>query len=254
MKFDDRILLYELSLNDTDDQVIAYIKANKMQVVNQSIQKTAEQLYTVPNTIVRLAKKLGYRSFSEMKFELRQELANVTEQKSNTQSKESLASTQVPKSISMTLQLIEQNHINKVAQLICDSKDILLLGVGDTSNVCDMFIRNLHCIGIHAQYSPHRHDMLFQAKQLSSKSICIAISARGENQDIIEATKIGKEKGATIVSLTHFYKNTLSSYGDINLYFWAQYQELNGYNITDRLGLMLLIRMLNEACWSYMKN
>ena len=23
--------------------------------------------------------------------------------------------------------------------------------------------------------------------------------------------------------------------------------------ITDRLGLMLLIRMLNEACWGYMK-
>ncbi len=71
MKFEDRVILNELKFTDTDDQIIEYIRKNKDKVLSQSIQDTAEQLYTVPNTIVRLSKKLGYNGFSELKFELK---------------------------------------------------------------------------------------------------------------------------------------------------------------------------------------
>ena len=57
MKFEDRVILNELKFTDTDDQIIEYIRKNKDKVLSQSIQDTAEQLYTVPNTIVRLSKK-----------------------------------------------------------------------------------------------------------------------------------------------------------------------------------------------------
>ncbi|WP_085061510.1 MurR/RpiR family transcriptional regulator [Clostridium butyricum] len=73
MKFEDRVILNELKFTDTDDQIIEYIRKNKDKVLSQSIQDTAEQLYTVPNTIVRLSRKLGYNGFSELKFELKKE-------------------------------------------------------------------------------------------------------------------------------------------------------------------------------------
>lgn len=66
MKFEDRVILNELKFTDTDDQIIEYIRKNKVKILSQSIQDTAEQLYTVPNTIVRLSKKLGYNGFLEL--------------------------------------------------------------------------------------------------------------------------------------------------------------------------------------------
>ena len=63
MKFEDRVLKYEFQLNDTDDEIIDYIRKNKQQINKLSIQKIASDLYTVPNSVVRLAKKLGYTVF-----------------------------------------------------------------------------------------------------------------------------------------------------------------------------------------------
>lgn len=78
MNFEERVLLNELRLTDTDDQVVDYIREDYSRFVNQSVQKVAEDLFTVPNTIVRLSKKLGYKGFSDLKFSLRAELEGKT--------------------------------------------------------------------------------------------------------------------------------------------------------------------------------
>ncbi|MGL4337712.1 MAG: MurR/RpiR family transcriptional regulator [Turicibacter sp.] len=250
VNFDERVLLQELYLSDTEDLVINYIRLNKEKVVSQSIQKTAQELYTVPNTIVRLAKKLGYVSYSEMKFELKQELNAMFNQEKKSQLK-SLPQLQVPESISKTLQLFDKNHMSKVAKILIESKEILFLGIGDTTPFCEMFVKNLQCYGISAHYFHHRHDMMYHVQQVTSKHVCLAISVSGETKDVCEAIKLAKDKGATTITLTHFYKNSLADLGDVNLYFWAQYEEMNGYNITDRLGLLLLIRLMSEQIWEY---
>ena len=53
MNFEERVLLNELRLTDTDDQVVDYIREDYSRFVNQSVQKVAEDLFTVPNTIER---------------------------------------------------------------------------------------------------------------------------------------------------------------------------------------------------------
>ena len=56
MKFEERVQLNEDKLNDTDDQIVDYIRKNREGIGDISIQAMAEALYTVPNTIVRFAK------------------------------------------------------------------------------------------------------------------------------------------------------------------------------------------------------
>lgn len=61
MKFEERILQQEFTLNDTDDTIVDYIRKNRNRLDKLSIQKVAEELYLVPNAIMRLCKKLGYK-------------------------------------------------------------------------------------------------------------------------------------------------------------------------------------------------
>lgn len=77
MKFEERVLQQEFTLNDTDDAIVDYIRKNRNRLDKLSIQKVAEELYLVPNAIMRLCKKLGYKGFAEMKFLIKSE-DNVT--------------------------------------------------------------------------------------------------------------------------------------------------------------------------------
>ncbi|MEB3749813.1 MULTISPECIES: MurR/RpiR family transcriptional regulator [Geobacillus] len=78
MRFDERVRLYADKLNDTDDQIVDYIIKHREEIADIPIQKMAEALYTVPNTIVRFAKKLGYKGFAELKAALALEQRDET--------------------------------------------------------------------------------------------------------------------------------------------------------------------------------
>ena len=56
MLFEDRVHKFEYKLNDTDDQIVEYIREHTQDIVHMSIQYLASQLFTVPNTITRFVK------------------------------------------------------------------------------------------------------------------------------------------------------------------------------------------------------
>lgn len=246
MNFQDRILLNELKFNDTDDQIIEYIRDNKNDFINQSIQKTAKALFTVPNTLVRFSRKIGYNGFSELKFALKQELENEDrEQEVNKQ----ISTAEIPETIVKTLELIDSETVDKVVRKIKDARKVMFLGIGDSIYFCEMFAKNIRCIGKRIEFFHHRHDMLYNVENCEPKDIYIALSVSGESKEIIEAVDKAKTRGAYVISITHLSENTLSKMSDINLFFWGPKQIINNYNATDRVGLMLLIRMISEKFW-----
>lgn len=274
MNFHDRILLNELKLNDTDDQIVEYIKENIEKVVTQSIQKTSKELFTVPNSIVRLSKKLGYNGFSEMKFALKQELisgtfnADINNSKNEkiyftSKNKDTLLNTTIkklkninytPDNIFKTLDLINDSMIEKTVKKIHECKSVKFLGIGDSIYFCEMFSKNLRCVAKQSEFFQHRHDMLYSINNCDNKDLYIAISVSGESKQIIESVEKAKEKGAYIISMTHFSDNSLSKLADMKLFFWAPKEDKNNYNSTDRTGLMILIRILSEAYWTSINN
>ncbi len=238
MKFEERVRVYEYKLNDTDDQVIEYIKQNKEEVVELSIQNLAKKLYTVPNTIVRVSKKLGYRGFSELKIALKLE-----------NSSEYINIPHISENIRKTYEIIDMNTINKIAKKIHESNKISFYGVGNSIYFCEMMVNNLKCVGKKAEFFSHRHDIIYNAQNLKLKDLVFVISVSGETKQILEATTIAKEKGALIVSLTHLSENSLAKLANINLYSWTPKKILNNYDVTDRTPLMIVLRKLIECYW-----
>lgn len=93
--------------------------------MNQSIQKTAEILFTVPNIVVRFSKKLGYANFSDLKYSLRNEENLISSEESSTKFN-------ILNNIDKTIEVIDVNIINKVAKKIAESKNIFCIGLGDS--------------------------------------------------------------------------------------------------------------------------
>ena len=239
MKFEERVLKYEFQLNDTDDEIIAYIRKHREQMNKLSIQQIAKEVYTVPNSVMRLAKKLGYDGFAQLKVLIQNE-ENESEQ---------ISKSQIPTNVIKTIELIDYDKLYDAAKRMKTCKTIHFIGVGDSLSYCEMMVRHVRCLDKRAEYYQSYHDIDFQTSHCDKNDLIFIISASGENERLIGVAQDAKKRGVTTISVTHFNKNGLSQVADVPLYFYGEPRKVNGYNVNDRTGLMILLRELSEVFW-----
>lgn len=243
MDFEIRLLKHEFKLNDTDDIIADYVKKNRNLIHSISIQKISADLFIAPNAIMRFAKKLEYNGFSDMKFSILRENENLINIKN-------VDTENLSKTILKTNQLFDQPILDDLSTKIINSKNCIILGLGDNLYFCEMMSKYLRSVKIRSDFFPHLHEMLFAIKNCCEDDLIIIISVSGEKERLINLAEIAKSNNSTVVSLTHFCNNTLSNIAHISLYFWAELEIINGWDITDRSGMMILIRVLIEKIWA----
>ena len=245
MKFEERVLRHDDQLNETDDDIVSYIRSHRQEIMKLSIQKIAADLFIAPNAVMRLSKKLEYSGFSELKFSVQNE--GEPEGTGKTISGRILG--QLPSNIVKTLDTIDVLTLKKAAAMMKKARCCIFAGVGDSTYFCEMLGKNLRCLDCSVQFYQQIHDMFYAVRHGSRDDLLIIISARGENDRLIEMAGEAKAMGMPVVSITHFYENRLAKACDVNLYFWGEDREVQGYNVTDRSGLMVLVRLLSEEFW-----
>lgn len=246
MDYRQRLLAHEFQLNDTDDLIVDYIHKNRSEIMNLSIRRIAEDLYLAPNAVMRFSKKIGYSGFSELKYALGNE--GKPEDSKDTLVRQLMG--QLPQNIVKTLDTIDQDAIRNVSKSLKEAECCILAGVGDSYQFCEMMKNNLRCFGKKVECDIHIHDMFYSVERGTDRDILLVISARGENERLLELTRLAAEKHMKTISITHFDKNPLAAMTDIQLYFWGEFRIVNGYNVTDRCGLMVLLRLLSEDFWN----
>lgn len=136
----------------TEKTVIDFILENPKKAVNLSIDELANATYSSPACIVRLAKKLGMKGYSEFKIKLASELSSlILDEKRieiNMPIKESTNEEDIPeKFYKMYHQIIDDvynsldvHQLKNVANLIYRSDAITMYGVGSSLLVVQDFI------------------------------------------------------------------------------------------------------------------
>lgn len=243
MTFDERVRAVEDSLNETDDALLLYIRENREEILGLTIQKIASKLFIAPTSIMRFAKKLGYSGFAELKFSIQSEL-HPREATPGRQLMDML-----PNNVVKTLDIIDPKQLEKASAMIHEAKGCILAGVGDSNPYCELLGKNLRCVDCNVQYYTQIHDMIYAVEHGAAEDLLIVISARGENERLVNLTKTAKKMGMRTISITHMKPNPLAAAAHCNLYFWGEHRTVQGYNVTDRIGLMLLIRLLSETYW-----
>lgn len=243
LSFDARVKKIEMQLNDTEDDIVDYIQNHKKDIKQLSIQKMANELFIAPNSVMRLSKKLGYSGFAELKFSIQ----NETRPQNKTMSRQLMEL--LPRNIVKTLDIIDETQVERAASIMRKARCCIFAGVGDSTYFCELLGKNLRCIDYQVQYYQQIHDMIYAVEHGNSEDALIIISARGVNDRLVKLAQRGKEIGMEVISITHMCENPLAKEATHNLYFWGEDRTVQGYNVTDRTGLMLLVRLLSEAFW-----
>lgn len=244
MTFDERVREIEMQFNDTEDDIVAYIREHRQNIRQLSIQTIAGELYVAPNSIMRLSKKLGYSGFAELKFAVQ----NESRPQKKTLSRQLME--MLPANIVKTLDVIDEKQLAQVADIMRRAHCCIFAGVGDSTYYCELLGKNMRCMDYRVQYYQQVHDMDYAVEHGCKDDALIIISARGENERLVQMARKGREKGMSVISITHMSDNPLAREAGHQLYFWGEHRVVQGYIVTDRTGLMLLVRLLSEAFWN----
>ncbi|OON92563.1 MAG: hypothetical protein ATN34_01695 [Epulopiscium sp. Nele67-Bin002] len=243
MKFEDRVIKHEYKFSDTEDLIVCYIEKNKPEITKISIKTLAEKFFTVPNTIVRLSKKMGYDGFSHLKNALKEELStdDYIEYEINK------AGLHV--NINKTLKLLDYTLLAKVSTLITKSKQTIVYTEGDNVPIVESTVKEVTLVDRKIMFYKYRHDLAYHTERFGDNDVLFIISLTGDKQVLLDACVLAKARGGIVVSLTHLSDNPLKKVADINLFCYSPPLNINNYNTTDRVTMQLVLRALTETHW-----
>lgn len=231
-------------LNKNEEKILSYLINEKKQIDDWTIREVAKGFYTVPNTIVRMCQKLGFKGYTQFKEELMKTLdAEET----------LLRMTDLDDLVIKTKQLLNQEVLDDIVTAIHEAENILFFAVGLSRFPAEEFSERLKILGKKSQTFIDPHLMKHNAKQMTTQDLGIAISLSGsENSNVFAATNRANISGANTISLTGFSTNALSKITNYQLYAYSTDIKIEGIDAADRFGFHYLInRLFNDYLTKY---
>lgn len=202
-------------------------------------------------TFVRLAKKLGYAGYPELKANLgKKEEQNPTtlyEGITDYDSYEAVAEKVFQASMQAlrdTLHIIDRKEYQKAIEAIALANRIVLVGVGDAANVAFSGFQKFIRVGMNVQASADPDIQLIQASHLSKGDVIIAISHSGKTKTIVDLIKYSKVTGATVISITNYPVSPLAKNSDIVLLTAAFTEHVKGEVMSKRIAELCLLESI----------
>lgn len=208
------------SKNRTDQRISAFIIEHHFDLSALNATKMGEVLGISDSSVIRYAKAMGCSGFPD--FKVRLAAAMPREGETSHEIYEGIEATDttrliVEKSkrmftskIEQSLDLIDPQTIDACAKLLIDGRKILLVGIGTSALVALDINHKLIRSGLNVQFNYDYHTQLVQASLLQPGDVLLAISARGETSEIIEAIELARDGGAQTIAITRYGKNKVS--------------------------------------------
>ncbi|EOH98099.1 MurR/RpiR family transcriptional regulator [Enterococcus pallens] len=213
MNFDQHIKVNYESLSENEQEMIYYIRNHRQEVVKLSIIELGDKLLSSKSSVLRLAKKLGFRGFSDMKYAIEQSLLE-----------RAIAPTDLvaalKKEIEQTFQYAEQTNFQPLLDKIKQANQLHLYATGFTQNnytkdfANDLFLSNRPNFLISGETN---FEMI--SHTLSKEDLVIVTSLSGETPAIKDTIRNLELNKVPICSITSFGKSFLSEAADFQLYY-----------------------------------
>ncbi|MCQ8211077.1 MurR/RpiR family transcriptional regulator [Cetobacterium somerae] len=207
-------------------------------------------------SIVRFAKKLGFKGFPEFKIALAGDLAMKNNEKEIQiiydeirvdDTTEVLAKKVVYeniKSVEDTYKVLNFQEIEKAVESIEKADRIFLLGAGFSGIIARDFQYKLWELGKNVIFETDQHIQLTNASTAKKGDLVFVISYSGQTLDIYQTILEFKERGVTVITLTKFATNPIKDIGNIALSTIVEKSNLRSTSLSSRMAQLTVIDIL----------
>ncbi len=248
----NELSLIEKSGKQSARKIATYLLGFDGDYKKLKIAQIANETFTSPASIVRMAKDIGYSGYPELKLELvKQSTAylgtdNVLDE-STIDSERHFNS--VVNSFTDTMKLNSVGIIDAFIDDIINKKEINLYSMGETAVVAKDFHLKLVRIGISSTCFEDRHTQYFTSVNSNDETIAIGISYSAATVEVMDNLKRSHEAGAK-VWLVCREGITKPEYVDQMLVVQANESIARVFSTTSRFSMMFLL----DICYHQLIN
>lgn len=223
-----------------------FMEDHSDQLLSSKISEIAELAHCSTATIIRAIKKQGYSGYYEYRLHLKNRKMLHQSARSDF-SESSLALIEKNREeINRTLELLSAEEMKKIIVNLNNAKTIYVISAGPTKSVGRYLTNKLQFSGKNCLAIEDQDFMIFHAKKMTANDFLIAISLRGETEELVVTSTIANRKGTTVLSITSEPESTLASLSDFQILSYKSKMEKYNYgtDIASRIPLEVSARVL----------
>ena len=217
------------TFSNSERVVLNYILDKGTHIQNMTIKEISEETFTVPSTLIRIAKKLNYDGWNSLKEDFLKECeylehhfvdidANLPFKNNDTiMSIAGKIAALEKESIEDTLSLITHDDLQKAIQIMRKASCIHLFAVSNNLLITQEFKHNMSRIQKDVRIHGLQNEIVFDATLAQNDSCAIIVSYSGETYVLDTIANTLKNKNIPLIVITSIGDNTLSRKADCTL-------------------------------------
>ncbi|AGX44573.1 MurR/RpiR family transcriptional regulator [Clostridium saccharobutylicum] len=257
------------NLTTVEKDIAKYIIDHQEELEKLSTRAIAKATYTSSAAVIRLAHKLGFEGYNDLKKQYLEEKvylnshfenidANIPfSQDNNIMSVAGAIKEVMIESANDTLSLIHHESLQQAIKILHKSNHIYVFGFGAYVPLATIFQMKMSRIKKHVVVQSFVGEESYQADMLNQDDCAIIISYSGENSSLINVASLLKENNIPIIVITSIGENSLSSYSMCLLYMSTREKLFSKIaNYTSEYSVALILDILYSCYFrlNYQKN
>lgn len=221
--------LERCEFSNSERLIVDYILNEKMKIKNMTIKDIAEATYTSPSTLIRIAHKMNFNGWNELKEAYLKEEeylethfldidANLPFTNDDTiMSIASKIAILKKEAIDDTLSLVRHDDLQKAVQMLKKYSSIYLFAVSNNGLITQEFAHNMSRIKKKVMVCNLQGELVYSAINADLNSCAIIVSYSGETPILSRVIQALKTNKIPIIAITNIGENTLSKNADVVL-------------------------------------
>ncbi|WP_377863482.1 MurR/RpiR family transcriptional regulator [Bacillus sp. R86525] len=238
--------------SSSESEIIVYLFKQRENIKDKTTKQISKETYTHPSTLIRIAKKLGYSGWVELKNSFLSEIEYLNSHFSSIDAnypfddRDSIMTVANKMAllnqttISDTLSLLNHDDLQRATNMLDQAAHIKVFSMYHNLLICHDFKSKMNRIGKHVSLctvDPH-----FEAVNSNTETCAIVISYSGESEDIVGLLPFLKRKKVPVIALTSIGENTLTKYADCILRITTReklYSKIGSFSSNESICFLL---------------
>lgn len=238
-------------LTPREQQVVRYLLDQGSAIMELTIGEVAREGDVSEALIVKLAKKLGYNGYRDLKDMLFQYSQLPVTDMYQELDPDDTPEVIIDKLFKTSIQALEETRavlnmedFNKAVDAILNARQRDLYGIGGSATIAKDASHKFLRIGMRSTAYDDAHLMMMSAALLSEQDMVLAISHSGQTSAVLEPCRLAKNNGACVIALTNYSSSVLANEADIVLLSTSRGSPLMGENAAARIAQLNIIDAL----------
>ncbi len=233
------------NLNSTEKEMLSYLSDHLEELADLSINDMAAMLKSSRSSVLRMAQKLGYRGYSQMKYEMKQAVETKEVIPANLEE-------QFRKDVARTFDLADQFNFMPLVQAMDQAGQLIVYATGFVqNNYAKQFCSELFMSGKPNYLVSGESNFSIIARTLTEKDLVIIVSFSGNTPGIQDTVNLLNVKKVPICSVTRLSRNFLTEAARYSLFYETSDLPLPAQQGASMNTLGILLSVLSRKYLEY---